>query len=67
MFKSILKEADALIGTLLVTPERKEKADFTFLAWSEPFVLIVPKPEQESRLFAFIRPFQPLVGHKNFT
>ena len=38
--------------------------EFTSMVWTEPFTLIVPKPEEESRLFAFIRPFQPLVTHK---
>ena len=36
--------------------------DFTCgIVWSEPYNLVVPKPEFEDRLFAFIRPFQPVV------
>ena len=35
--------------------------DFTFFIWTEPYTLIVPKPELESHLFAFIRPFRPMV------
>ena len=38
--------------------------EYTSMVWTEPFTLIVPKPEEESRLFAFIRPFQPLVTYK---
>lgn len=56
-----MQEVDGLAVMLIVTPERKAKTDFTFMAWSEPYTLVVPKPEQLSRLFAFIRPFQPTV------
>ena len=35
--------------------------DFTFFTLSEGFGLIVPRPGEESRLFAFVRPFQPTV------
>lgn len=40
--------------------------DFTFLTWSEVFRLVVPVPEVESRLFAFVRPFHPTVN-KGYT
>lgn len=43
------------------TPDRKKVIDFSYPFWIGPFKLLVPKPEEESRLFAFIRPFQPLV------
>jgi hypothetical protein len=37
--------------------------DFTsFFVWVDGFSLIVPKPGEESRLFAFIGPFQPAVS-----
>ncbi|KAK4019074.1 hypothetical protein OUZ56_001104 [Daphnia magna] len=36
--------------------------DFTsFFGWSESYTMVVPRPEEESRLFAFIWPFQPSV------
>jgi ionotropic glutamate receptor len=41
--------------------DRVERMDFTFHTFSDGFSLVVPKPEEESRLFAFIGPFQPNV------
>jgi hypothetical protein len=41
--------------------DRVKRFDFTASAWSEGFSFVVPRPEEESRLFAFIGPFQPLV------
>ena len=31
------------------------------MIWAEPYTLIVPKPVYEGRLFAFTRPFKPMV------
>ena len=46
-----------------VDPSRAERMDYTSgLGWSEPYDLVVPKPEFQSRLFAFVRPVQPLVS-----
>lgn len=50
-----------MLGALIVTPERFNKMDFCYMSWTEPYTLIVPKVQEESRLFAFIRPFQPMV------
>ena len=50
-----------MLSGFIVTPDRKEKMDFAFFIGTEPYTLIVPKPEMESRLFAFIRPFHPMV------
>lgn len=63
-FYSDTKEVDGLLAGLVITPDRKERMDYTSMIWTEPFTLVVPKPEQESRLLAFIRPFQPLVNYK---
>nr|CAH0107515.1 unnamed protein product [Daphnia galeata] len=38
-----------------------QRFDFTTFIWSEGFRLIVPRSGEESRLFAFIGPFQPMV------
>lgn len=46
---------------LIATPERKKLIDLAYFMWTEPFAMIVPKPGEEPRLFAFIRPFQSLV------
>jgi len=46
--------------------DRVERMDFTSHTWSEGFSLIVPRPEEESRLFAFIGPFQPTVSYYHF-
>lgn len=41
-----LKEVDGLAVMLIVSPEKKKKTDFTFMEWSEPYSLVVPKPEE---------------------
>ncbi len=56
---------DGINSAFVITLDRKERMDFTYMAWSEGFGLVVPSPEEESRLFAFIGPFQPTVS-KNF-
>ncbi len=43
--------------------DRGERFDYTASAWSEAFSFVAPRPGQESRLFAFIGPFQPMVGY----
>lgn len=43
--------------------DRVERFDYTASAWSEAFSFVAPRPGQESRLFAFIGPFQPMVGY----
>ena len=35
--------------------------DFTFFVATDPNTLVVPKPQPESRLFAFVKPFQLMV------
>lgn len=35
--------------------------DFAYFMWAEPFTLVVPRPGEEPRLFAFIWPFQSSV------
>ena len=47
--------------------DRKEDVDFTYAIWAETIDLVVPRPGEESRLFAFIRPFQPMVYCVIFT
>ncbi|XP_045025966.1 glutamate receptor ionotropic, delta-1 [Daphnia magna] len=55
-------EVDGFAVVFIATPERKKKMDFTsFFGWSESYTMVVPRPEEESRLFAFIWPFQPSV------
>jgi hypothetical protein len=46
--------------------DRVERMDFTSHTWSEGFSLIVPRPAEESRLFAFIGPFQPTASYFHF-
>ena len=53
------------MGHLVIDPSRAARIDYTCgLGWAEPYNIIVPKPEFQSRLFAFVRPFQPLVNLK---
>lgn len=46
----------------IATPERKEKMDLAYFMWTEPHTMVVPQPEEEPRLFAFIRPFKHQVN-----
>ncbi|XP_057369972.1 glutamate receptor 1-like [Daphnia carinata] len=56
------KEVDGFAVVFIATPERKKIMDFTsFFGWSDSYVMVVPRPEEESRLFAFIWPFEPAV------
>ena len=52
---------DAVNDGFIITVDRLEKMDFTYMIWAETQDLVVPKPGEESRLFAFVRPFQPMV------
>ncbi|KZS03572.1 Uncharacterized protein APZ42_033783 [Daphnia magna] len=55
------KEIDGSTMGLIATPERKKMIDLAYFMWTEPFNMIVPKPGEEPRLFAFIKPFQSWV------
>jgi hypothetical protein len=48
---------------LVASPERKKKMDFSYFIWTELYSMVVPRAEEESRLLAFIRPFQSIVQH----
>ena len=67
--KAILfQELDGILGSQIITPRRKETCDFTsMIVWSEAYNLVVSKPGFESRLSAFIRPFDSFVIHKQMT
>ena len=59
-----IQNIDAICGGFIITPDRKERVDFvSHPYWAETQDLVVPVPGEESRLFAFIRPFQPKVIH----
>jgi len=45
----------------LIDPDQLDKIDFTYPIVLSPLKMIVPSGEEESRLFAFVRPFQPMV------
>lgn len=46
---------------MIATTDRTGEVDFAHYFWIEPYVMIVPKPEEEPRLFAFVRPFDSMV------
>nr|CAH0101184.1 unnamed protein product [Daphnia galeata] len=56
-----LKNIDGITPCFYLTMDRVERFDFTTFIWSEGFRLVVPRSGEESRLFAFIGPFQPMV------
>ncbi|XP_045025959.1 glutamate receptor ionotropic, delta-1-like [Daphnia magna] len=55
------KEVDVYSNGVVATPERKQKVDLTYFIWTEPYSMVVPQPEEQSRIFAFIYPYQPMV------
>jgi hypothetical protein len=59
-----LKNIDGITPCFYLTMDRVERFDFTTFIWSEGFRLIVPRSGEESRLFAFIGPFQPMVSYQ---
>lgn len=59
---SFKQKVDAATMGFIATPERKQIMDFAYFMWTEPYVMVVPRPGEEPRLFAFIRPFQPNVN-----
>lgn len=62
----VFKDIDGILCAFYLTPDRIERMSFTFPTWAEGFNMVVPKPGHESRLFAFIRPFQPTVRYYLF-
>ena len=46
---------------LAIEPDQLQFFEFTYPISMAPLKMIVPAPVEESRLFAFARPFQPLV------
>ncbi|XP_046454961.1 glutamate [NMDA] receptor subunit 1-like isoform X1 [Daphnia pulex] len=56
-----IKNVDSITSTFHLTADRVAKNDPTSFIWTEGMTLIVPRPEEENRLFAFIGPFQPMV------
>ena len=52
------KEGDVTATPFGITADRMAAIDFcTFPAWQESFRLVVPRPGEELRLFALVRPF----------
>ena len=65
LFYFMKKEADASSVGFIPTPERKTMFDFAYFLLAEPQAMVVPRPGEEPRLFAFIRPFQPTVRNRH--
>ena len=59
------KEVDISAMGLNIDVEQSKIADFTFPVTLSNLRMIVPVGEEESRLFAFLRPFQPHVFIKS--
>ena len=52
---------DAIARGMTASPDRAQKMDFAYFVWMEPYVMVVPRPGEEPRFFAIIKPFQPIV------
>ena len=61
MMLNVNQEADVDIMGIAVQAEQLEFIDFSYPILMSPFRMIVPAAQEKSRLFAFTRPFQPLV------
>ena len=59
--RMIEQVVDASAIGFIATPERKSVMDLAYFTWTEPQAMVVPLPGEEPRLFAFIKPFQPIV------
>ena len=59
------KNIDAMCAGFIITIDRKEKMDFVYAIVTDLWTIVVPVPGEESRLFAFIGPFQPMVSHRH--
>nr|CAH0101189.1 unnamed protein product [Daphnia galeata] len=57
----VSQNCDGIINAFYLTMDRAERFDYTASAWSEGFSFAMPRPGEESRLFAFVGPFQPRV------
>ncbi|XP_032779707.2 ionotropic receptor 93a isoform X1 [Daphnia magna] len=56
------KDIDGIICAFGLTLDRMKRMDYTSsFSWVDGFSLVVPRPGEESRLFAFTGPFQPTV------
>jgi ionotropic glutamate receptor len=61
MLTVISQNFDGIMVGFYITMSRAERFDYTASAWSEGFNFAMPRPGEESRLFAFVGPFQPRV------
>ena len=57
-----LQEADVDVMAISILAEQLEYIEISYPISMNPFRMIVPAPKEKNRLFAFIRPFQPLVS-----
>ncbi|XP_045036265.1 glutamate receptor ionotropic, kainate 3 isoform X2 [Daphnia magna] len=61
-YQLINEEAiDGIASSFYLTMDRVTRMDYTFPTWADGFSLVVPRPGEENRLFAFVGPFQPTV------
>jgi hypothetical protein len=55
------KELDGSSRFVIATYDRMKSTDFAFFVWAEPLAMVVPRPGEEPRIFAFVYPFQSTV------
>ena len=58
---ALKQKVDGSSRFIIENPERKQLANFAYFMWAEPFAMVVPRPGEQPRLFAFVQPFQPMV------
>ena len=57
----MLQQADVSAMAMGIESEQLNLVDLTFPTAMSLFKMLVPAAKEESRLFAFVRPFQPAV------
>ena len=64
----VLVQQEADIDGISINPDAEQLkiVDIPYPVIMTPFRMIVPAPVEESRLFAFVRPFQPMVTANKF-
>ncbi|XP_022252075.1 glutamate receptor U1-like, partial [Limulus polyphemus] len=60
-----MEEVHIAAGSLTITRDREDAIDFTFPFYEEPTKILLPQPEEESKLWAVAKPFRWQVNQKS--
>ena len=60
-FLKLKQKLDGSSRFVIPTYDRLKSVDFAFYMWAESLGMVVPRPGQQPRIFAFVHPFQSTV------